>query len=94
MAANGGKLDLSAVLKLLARRGITRVMVEAGPILAAALVRDDLVDEALLFRSTMSLGPDAIEALDGLPISALTSRMQATGREAVGTDTVETFERA
>ena len=47
-AAEAGKLDLAAALKLLAGRGITRLMVEAGPILAAAFVRADLVDEAAL----------------------------------------------
>ncbi len=33
-----GRLDLAAVLKLLAARGITRLMVEGGPTLAAALI--------------------------------------------------------
>ena len=47
VAAADGRLDLGAVLKLLARRGITRLMVETGPILAAAFVRADLVDEAV-----------------------------------------------
>ncbi len=51
VASVGGRLDLAAVLKRLAARGITRLMVEAGPILAAALVRADLVDEAVLLRS-------------------------------------------
>ena len=89
-------LDLAAVLKLLAERGITRLMVEAGPILATAFLRADLVDEAVLFRSSTVIGPDGIDALDGLPLSALTRspRLKATGSEAVGADMVETFERA
>jgi diaminohydroxyphosphoribosylaminopyrimidine deaminase/5-amino-6-(5-phosphoribosylamino)uracil reductase len=92
----GGKLDLVAVLKLLAERGITRLMVEAGPILAAALVRADLVDEAALFCAPTDIGPDGIDALDGLPLSALTQspRLKAVGREAIGSDMVEMFERA
>jgi diaminohydroxyphosphoribosylaminopyrimidine deaminase/5-amino-6-(5-phosphoribosylamino)uracil reductase len=91
-----GKLDLAAVLKLLAQRGITRLMVESGPILAAAFLRADLVDEAALFRSPAIIGPDGIDALDGLPLSALTQspRLNAIDRETVGADTVETFERA
>src|SRR5712671_8033298 len=40
-----GRLDLIAVLRGLAGRGITRVMIEAGPILSAAFVTADLVDE-------------------------------------------------
>jgi diaminohydroxyphosphoribosylaminopyrimidine deaminase/5-amino-6-(5-phosphoribosylamino)uracil reductase len=91
-----GRLDLAAVLKLLAQRGITRLMVESGPILAAAFLRADLIDEATLFRSPAIIGPDGIDALDGLPLSALTQspRLNAIDRETVGADTVERFERA
>ena len=96
VASRDGKLDLAAVLKLLAGRGITRLMIEAGPIVTAAFVRADLVDEAALFRSPSPLGPDGIDALDGLPISALTQApgLQAVGNEEVGVDRVEMFERA
>ena len=91
-----GRLDLAAVLKLLAQRGITRLMVESGPILAAAFLRADLIDEAALFRSPAVIGPDGIDALDGLPLSALTQspRLNAVGSETIGADTVERFERA
>jgi diaminohydroxyphosphoribosylaminopyrimidine deaminase/5-amino-6-(5-phosphoribosylamino)uracil reductase len=93
---SNGKLDLVAVLKLLAQRGVTRLMVEAGPILAAAVLRADLVDEAVLFRSPAVIGPDGIDALDGLPLSALTQspRLSPVGSETIGVDTVERFERA
>jgi diaminohydroxyphosphoribosylaminopyrimidine deaminase/5-amino-6-(5-phosphoribosylamino)uracil reductase len=90
-----GRLDLFAVLKLLSERGITRVMVEAGPILTAALVRADLVDAAALFHSPSPIGADGIDALDGLPLSALTRSVQLKklATEAVGGDTLELFER-
>ena len=90
-----GKLELAAVVKLLAQRGITRLMVESGPILAAAFLRADLVDEAALFRSPAVIGPDGIDPLDGLPLSALTRspRLNAVGSETIGADTVERFER-
>src|SRR5436190_12217631 len=96
VAATGGRLDLAEMLKLLARRGITRVMVEGGPILAAAFLRADLVDEVALFRSPNVIGPEGIDALDGLPLSALTRspRLKALSSEAIGADTVETLERA
>ncbi len=91
-----GRLDLAAVLQLLARRGITRLMVETGPILAAAFVRADLVDEAVIFRSPSAVGADGLDALDGLPLSALiqSPRFKPVVRETIGADTVETFERA
>jgi diaminohydroxyphosphoribosylaminopyrimidine deaminase/5-amino-6-(5-phosphoribosylamino)uracil reductase len=95
VAATDGKLDLAAALTLLAGRGITRLMVEAGPTLASAFLRADLVDEATLLRSPVVVGPDGIDALDGLPLSALTqsARLKAVGREAIGADMAETFER-
>jgi diaminohydroxyphosphoribosylaminopyrimidine deaminase/5-amino-6-(5-phosphoribosylamino)uracil reductase len=89
------RLDLVAALKLLSERGITRLMVEAGPILAAALVRGDLVDAAALFHSPAPIGADGIDALDGMPLSALTqsSQLKRVAAEAVGSDTLELFER-
>ncbi|HEY6995780.1 MAG TPA: bifunctional diaminohydroxyphosphoribosylaminopyrimidine deaminase/5-amino-6-(5-phosphoribosylamino)uracil reductase RibD [Xanthobacteraceae bacterium] len=95
VARPAGRLGLAAALALLAQRGLTRVMVEAGPILAAAFVRADLVDEATLFRSPIAIGAVGLDALDGLPLSALTrsSRLRTVGSETVGADTVELFER-
>jgi diaminohydroxyphosphoribosylaminopyrimidine deaminase / 5-amino-6-(5-phosphoribosylamino)uracil reductase len=95
-AGSGGKLDLAAVLKLLAERGITRLMIEAGPILAAAFVRADLVDEVALFRSPIIIGPDGIDALDGFSIDALmrSPRFTSLGIVAVGADMAALLERA
>jgi diaminohydroxyphosphoribosylaminopyrimidine deaminase / 5-amino-6-(5-phosphoribosylamino)uracil reductase len=91
----GDRLDLVAALKLLARRGVTRLMVEAGPIVAGAFLRADLVDEVALLRSPSALGADGIDALDGLLLSALTQspRLRSLGSEAIGADKIETFER-
>jgi diaminohydroxyphosphoribosylaminopyrimidine deaminase / 5-amino-6-(5-phosphoribosylamino)uracil reductase len=91
----GGCLDLSAVLRLLAERGMTRLMVEGGPTLAAAFLAADLVDEAVLFQSPKVVGADGIDALDGLPLTALTQspHLVSVRSEAVGADTYELFER-
>jgi diaminohydroxyphosphoribosylaminopyrimidine deaminase/5-amino-6-(5-phosphoribosylamino)uracil reductase len=91
----GGRLDLLAALEHLAQRGITRVMVEAGPILATALLRADLVDAAAVFHSPQPIGPDGLDALEGLPLSALTQspRLARIGTECVGNDTLEWLER-
>jgi diaminohydroxyphosphoribosylaminopyrimidine deaminase/5-amino-6-(5-phosphoribosylamino)uracil reductase len=89
-----GRLDLNAVLKALAGRGITRLMVEGGPTIAAAFIKADLVDEAALFRSLNPLG-EGIDVLEGLPLTALTKspKLKPVASEAVGGDTLETFER-
>lgn len=95
VAGDGGRLDLAAALERLAQRGLTRVMVEAGPTLASSFLRSDLVDEVALFRSSTAIGTDGLDALDGVPLSALTRspRLQAVDSETVGVDTVELFER-
>jgi diaminohydroxyphosphoribosylaminopyrimidine deaminase / 5-amino-6-(5-phosphoribosylamino)uracil reductase len=91
-----GRLDLLAILTCLGKRGITRLMLEAGPILASAFLAADLIDAVALFRSNDRIGMDGIDALDGLPPSALTQspRLKEVGREVLGKDILATFERA
>jgi diaminohydroxyphosphoribosylaminopyrimidine deaminase/5-amino-6-(5-phosphoribosylamino)uracil reductase len=93
--AGNGRPGLEAVLRLLSERGLTRVMVEAGPILATAFLQEHLIDEAAVFRGSTQIGPDGIDALDGLPLSALTgsARLKRVATEAEGGDTLELFER-
>jgi diaminohydroxyphosphoribosylaminopyrimidine deaminase / 5-amino-6-(5-phosphoribosylamino)uracil reductase len=83
------------VLRLLSERGITRLMVEGGPTVAASFVAADLVDEAALFRSKRVIGADGIDALEGLPLAALTgsASLRLLGCETVGQDSVELYER-
>ena len=92
---SGGRLDLAAVLKLVAARGITRLMVEGGPTLAAALIAADLVDQADLFQSPNIVGPGGIDALEGLPLTALTQsqRLKCVVSAPVGADRQDVFER-
>jgi diaminohydroxyphosphoribosylaminopyrimidine deaminase / 5-amino-6-(5-phosphoribosylamino)uracil reductase len=96
VAGNGdGRLPLPALLKLLAERGVTRLMVEGGPTLAAAFIEADLVDEAVLFHSPKIVGIDGIDALEGLPLTALTQspHLVSVRCGAVGADSYEHFER-
>ena len=89
-----GMLDLDAVLKELAAQGITRLMVEGGPIVAAAFAEGDWIDEAILLRAEKTIGETGIDALEGMALSELTGALHAQGSEKLGADTVETFERA
>jgi diaminohydroxyphosphoribosylaminopyrimidine deaminase / 5-amino-6-(5-phosphoribosylamino)uracil reductase len=86
--ARDGRVDLKASLKRLGERGITRVLVEGGPILSSMLLRDDLVDEAIVVRSERTLGADAIDALEGMPLDALTEspRMEIIDQRMAGAD--------
>lgn len=55
----------------LGKRGITRLLVEGGPMLSASLIQGDLVDEAVVVRAPVTLGADAIDALENMPLDAL-----------------------
>jgi diaminohydroxyphosphoribosylaminopyrimidine deaminase/5-amino-6-(5-phosphoribosylamino)uracil reductase len=95
-AAKNGRIDLQAALKRLGEREITRVLVEGGPILSATLLRHDLVDEAILVRSERALGADAIDALEGMPLTALTesSKLEVTDRRMAGADCLTHYFRS
>ena len=90
---DNGKLDLDGVLKTLAGEGITRLMVEGGPTVAASFVAADLIDEAALIYSDKLIGEGGIAPLEGMALDALTSRLHAHGSEALGPDTLERYER-
>ena len=88
-----GRLDLDEVLKVLAEQGITRLMVEGGPTVAGAIAADGLIDEMALLRGEKSIGADGIAPLEGMPLDGLTGQLRARGREKLGRDTLEIFER-
>jgi diaminohydroxyphosphoribosylaminopyrimidine deaminase / 5-amino-6-(5-phosphoribosylamino)uracil reductase len=92
-AAKNGRLDLPAVLKLLASRGITRLMVEGGPTLAATLIGADLVDEVILFHSPKIIGDDGVVALNAQARQTLERRLMRISTEPVGSDRQEKYER-
>jgi diaminohydroxyphosphoribosylaminopyrimidine deaminase/5-amino-6-(5-phosphoribosylamino)uracil reductase len=94
-AAGEGGLDLPAVLRALAERGITRLMVEGGPKVAASLVRAGLVDEAVLLQGSLTIGVDGVDALDGLALDALTASpvLVLSDTQTIGGDKLERFER-
>lgn len=89
-----GRLDVGRVLTTLAGEGITRLMVEGGPTVAASLVAADLVDEAVLLRGEKDIGAGGIGPLDGMDLDALTSRLHMRESETLGPDTLDHYERA
>jgi diaminohydroxyphosphoribosylaminopyrimidine deaminase/5-amino-6-(5-phosphoribosylamino)uracil reductase len=57
MPGPGGKVDLAAMLRDLARREINELHVEAGHKLNGSLIREGLVDEYLVYLAPQLLGP-------------------------------------
>jgi diaminohydroxyphosphoribosylaminopyrimidine deaminase/5-amino-6-(5-phosphoribosylamino)uracil reductase len=88
-----GRLDLEEVLKVLAEQGITRLMVEGGPKVAGAIAAANLVDELALLRGEKTIGETGIGPLEDMPIDGLTGQLQSRGREKLGADMLEMFER-
>ncbi|HWA42085.1 MAG TPA: bifunctional diaminohydroxyphosphoribosylaminopyrimidine deaminase/5-amino-6-(5-phosphoribosylamino)uracil reductase RibD [Hypericibacter adhaerens] len=90
-----GRLDLQAVLKALAGRGLTRLLVEGGGRLAASLLAQDLVDRLAWFRSPGIIGGDGIPAAGPLSLASLTEmpRFQRIAAEPLGADLLESYKR-
>jgi diaminohydroxyphosphoribosylaminopyrimidine deaminase/5-amino-6-(5-phosphoribosylamino)uracil reductase len=57
MPGPGGKVDLAAMLRDLARREVNELHVEAGHKLNGSLLREGLVDELLVYLAPKLLGP-------------------------------------
>lgn len=66
-----GCVDPRAALRLLARAGLTEVLLEGGGALAAAWLRAGVVDEVHWFVSARLLGGDARPALGALGVGRL-----------------------
>jgi diaminohydroxyphosphoribosylaminopyrimidine deaminase/5-amino-6-(5-phosphoribosylamino)uracil reductase len=90
-----GGLDLPSLLRALGRRGVTRVLAEGGAGLAAALLRQGLVDRLAWFHAPAVMGGDGHPALEGLRLAALSAmpRFRRVALRALGDDMLSEFER-
>ena len=90
-----GGLDLPSLLRALGRRGVTRMLAEGGAGLAAALLRQGLVDRLIWFHAPAVMGGDGHPALEGLRLAALSAmpRFLRTAQRALGDDMLSEFER-
>lgn len=88
--AHGPQLDLTGTFRLLAAEGLTRILIEAGGALAAALIRAGLVDELALFQAGCLIGAEGTPVLGPLDLTALKDAPRPTLVEATtcGPDTL------
>ncbi|WP_312111152.1 bifunctional diaminohydroxyphosphoribosylaminopyrimidine deaminase/5-amino-6-(5-phosphoribosylamino)uracil reductase RibD, partial [Stenotrophomonas indicatrix] len=88
VAVRHGRLDLGAVLALLAERGINEVHTEAGATLAGALVRGGWVDELLMYQAPTLLGDSGRPLLANLGIDVMDQqrRLHVVDQRQVGED--------
>ncbi|MDR3515449.1 MAG: bifunctional diaminohydroxyphosphoribosylaminopyrimidine deaminase/5-amino-6-(5-phosphoribosylamino)uracil reductase RibD [Azospirillaceae bacterium] len=90
-----GEPDIKAALSILARRGISRVLVEGGSRLAATMLRGALVDRLEWFRAARLIGGDGVAAMVGFGVDFLADTVDfalVRARRA-GADIVESYER-
>jgi diaminohydroxyphosphoribosylaminopyrimidine deaminase/5-amino-6-(5-phosphoribosylamino)uracil reductase len=89
-------VDVALAAKALGARGLTRVLVEGGGEVAAALVQADMVDRISLYRAGIILGGDSRSAVADLGLGKVGSapRFVLESQRIVGPDTLETWHRA
>ncbi|MBY8977719.1 bifunctional diaminohydroxyphosphoribosylaminopyrimidine deaminase/5-amino-6-(5-phosphoribosylamino)uracil reductase RibD [Rhodobacteraceae bacterium NNCM2] len=80
-----GQLEMADCLQKLGARGLTRILCEGGGRLAAALIREALVDEIVLFTAGKVIGGDGLPVVQGFGIEAL---KDAAGFELAETDRI------
>jgi diaminohydroxyphosphoribosylaminopyrimidine deaminase/5-amino-6-(5-phosphoribosylamino)uracil reductase len=88
-----GRIDLAMALGLLGGRGLTRLLVEGGGRLAAALLRGGLVDRLVWFHAPLLLGGDAVPAIAELGLDRLADApaFERLSSEIVGDDMLTMF---
>jgi diaminohydroxyphosphoribosylaminopyrimidine deaminase / 5-amino-6-(5-phosphoribosylamino)uracil reductase len=89
------RVDLGRLMTELAQRGLTRILVEGGPTIAANVLDADLADEVAIFRSPDELGAAGIAALNERHAQALASQQVWTVIEqrALGRDLLTRYRR-
>ena len=87
------KIDLTAAMIELGRRGVTRLLVEGGARIHAAFLLSKLADRIELFTAPIVLGDDALGASAPLAVSDLSKAPQFTcvGVRQLGPDVLESF---
>ncbi len=93
---DGGRPEVMATLGELARRGITRAMVEGGPHIMATFMRAGVVDRIAWFRAAGVMGGDGLPALHAFGVDRLADMPRYVRVRTIPCtpDILELYERA
>ena len=86
---------MRAAMHALTERGITRVLVEGGAAIAEAVLRADLVDEALIYRGVARATAETIRPFGARGIAALTDHeaLRPYAERLIGRDRLSVYRR-
>lgn len=81
------------ILKALAAKGLTRILVEGGSAVAAALMRAELIDRVAWFRAASVMGGDGTPVVAPYGVDELSQMRKFTlvSEQSVGDDRLETY---
>ena len=87
---SGTRLDLASALRLLAARGLTRILCEGGGTIAAALIEANLVDDLIHLSTGTLIGAEGVPALGPLGLAHLSNapRFVHLSTQTLGPDTM------
>ncbi len=90
-----GRIEPVAMLQALGARGLTRILVEGGGTLAAALLAAGLVDRLAVFRAGVVIGGDGVPSVAACGIERLVEahRFSRLSLGETGEDVLETWAR-
>jgi diaminohydroxyphosphoribosylaminopyrimidine deaminase/5-amino-6-(5-phosphoribosylamino)uracil reductase len=90
---SGDRPDMLEMLRSLAARGITRVLVEGGSRVSGALLGDGLVDRIVWFRAPILIGGDGTPVAQAFGVDRLADapRFRRVAVEPCGEDMIETY---
>jgi len=87
-----GEVNVPEVLQMLAKQGITRLMVEGGSKVAASFVKENLVDELVWMKAKKMLDDDGISAIGGMEISdVVKSGFEKSSENNIGDDIIFSY---
>lgn len=94
-ADHAGQPSLKQALAALAERGLTRLLVEGGSWIAAAVLKEGVVDRIVWLRAPSMIGGDGIPAAQGFGVDHIAdlARFTRIGLQEAGDDVVEMYRR-
>jgi diaminohydroxyphosphoribosylaminopyrimidine deaminase/5-amino-6-(5-phosphoribosylamino)uracil reductase len=87
------RVDLKDAMKILAKMGITRLLVEGGSKLATSFIKNNLVDQLIWIKAPIIIGNEGIPAISDFDISSIkdAKTFKCHSIKKLGDDVAEVF---